>query len=433
MSMVESDTIERKVIVFLSYAREDQASVDILEDKLNREGFTPWRDTSDILPGQTWADKIKAAIRGADYVVACLSRHSVDKRGWVQRELRLALDAMEGMLHTDIYLIPVRLEECAIPDSLRDFQAVDLFESDGWERLVAALKAGLRRTPRGVEPAVPIEKYGLDMRAVDLVFLQEGSLNCILYWRNGEAFDFRRNVWEQITFAAAQARLSDNPIPLESFVCLRGDHLIDGADRALVSHLLAFTSKLAWRARRYVVKDQSIGLNAVGDKFASLSFWFDAVLRGGATDVSEIQMEDRYDLGPIRLGSLRTACDESASRYSLACGNRREIWKCHLLGSDPTLVRFLKPFVAYPSQNESGENLLVVIRACTRLLEKQVKDILGHFGGSPRQMVTWLDFGRMPPTTLDAFCTGRKLKLLHCRGAFELRYLLHRLNGGPSS
>jgi hypothetical protein len=54
------------------------------------------------------------------------------------------------MLDSDIYLIPVRLEECEIPEELREHQGVDLFAEDGWTRLVKALQAGMERRGEGI-------------------------------------------------------------------------------------------------------------------------------------------------------------------------------------------------------------------------------------------------------------------------------------------
>ena len=54
------------------------------------------------------------------------------------------------MLDSDIYLIPVRLEECEIPEELREHQGVDLFKEDGWTRLVEALQVGMERRGEGI-------------------------------------------------------------------------------------------------------------------------------------------------------------------------------------------------------------------------------------------------------------------------------------------
>ena len=131
--------------VFLSYAREDEEKVENLYQRLSDEGFKPWMDTKDILPGEKWPSSIRKAIQRSDFFLLCLSENSVDKRGWVQKEIGEALENLQGMLDSDIYLVPVRLEKCEVPESLREFQRVDLFEEDGWTRLVEAIQEGMKR------------------------------------------------------------------------------------------------------------------------------------------------------------------------------------------------------------------------------------------------------------------------------------------------
>ena len=128
--------------IFLSYAREDEEKVEKFYQKLSDAGFKPWMDKRDILPGERWQSSIREAIHRSDFFLACLSANSV-KRGFLQKEIRDALDIRQKMFEDDIYLIPVRLEDCGVPETVRDFQWVDLFEEDGWTRLVKAIRAGI--------------------------------------------------------------------------------------------------------------------------------------------------------------------------------------------------------------------------------------------------------------------------------------------------
>ena len=82
--------------VFLSYAREDRARVEQVYDSLKAEGFNPWLDTRDIMPGQEWSQVIGRAIRAADFMLVFLSRRSISKRGYVQREIRAALSMLSN-------------------------------------------------------------------------------------------------------------------------------------------------------------------------------------------------------------------------------------------------------------------------------------------------------------------------------------------------
>ncbi|TEU14702.1 MAG: TIR domain-containing protein, partial [Anaerolineales bacterium] len=131
--------------IFLSYAREDEKKVESLYQKLSNAGFKPWMDKKDIRPGERWEFSIRRAIRDSDFFVACLSANSVAKRGWIQREIKRALDLWQEKLEDDIYLIPVRLEDCEMPESLHDIQWVDLFKEDGWTQLVKAIRTGMER------------------------------------------------------------------------------------------------------------------------------------------------------------------------------------------------------------------------------------------------------------------------------------------------
>lgn len=118
--------------IFLSYAREDLKKVESLYNNLRQAGFAPWMDTQDILPGENWEETINNAIRDSEFFIACLSRSSLNKRGMLQKELKLALDIWKQMLDKDIYLLPVRLETCDVHESLCQFQWVNLYEDDGW-------------------------------------------------------------------------------------------------------------------------------------------------------------------------------------------------------------------------------------------------------------------------------------------------------------
>ena len=80
----------------------------------------------------------------------------------MQTEVRYALDIWQEKLEGDIFVIPVRLEECEVPERLRNFQWVNLFEKNGWERLLKAIRAELER--RQVQ-GLPTEKTAIERYA----------------------------------------------------------------------------------------------------------------------------------------------------------------------------------------------------------------------------------------------------------------------------
>src|SRR5215510_12218438 len=81
--------------VFLCHSSGDKAAVRDLYHKLRTDGFDPWLDEEDLLPGQQWEREIRLAVRESEIVIVCLSRASITKTGYIQKELKFALDAAE--------------------------------------------------------------------------------------------------------------------------------------------------------------------------------------------------------------------------------------------------------------------------------------------------------------------------------------------------
>jgi formylglycine-generating enzyme required for sulfatase activity len=130
---------KRPLKVFLSYAHADRDRVRTLYARLKREGVDVWLDKEKLLPGADWQLEIRKAVREADVVVVCLSKQ-FNQAGFRQKEVRLALDTAMEKPEGEIFIIPARLEECDVPESLSKWHWVDLFESDGLQRLIRALR-----------------------------------------------------------------------------------------------------------------------------------------------------------------------------------------------------------------------------------------------------------------------------------------------------
>ena len=68
-----------------------------------------------------------------------LSDVSVRKRGFVQKEFRLAEEAHGRMPEDAIFLIPVQLSDCDVPQRFSHLHCAKLYESDGFEKLLKSL------------------------------------------------------------------------------------------------------------------------------------------------------------------------------------------------------------------------------------------------------------------------------------------------------
>jgi hypothetical protein len=131
---------KRPLEVFLCHASADKPKVRELYRDLRKRGIKPWLDEEDLLPGQEWDVEIAKALRSSDAIIICLSKNSVDKAGYIQREIKFALDKALDMPEGRILLIPIRFEECEVPFRLARYQWVDLFETSGFTKLMRALR-----------------------------------------------------------------------------------------------------------------------------------------------------------------------------------------------------------------------------------------------------------------------------------------------------
>ena len=134
--------------VFIAFGKEDEGLALRLYEDLNQAGFSPWMDVRKLLPGQNWPRAIEAAIESSDFFVACFSRNSVRKKGGFQSEIRYALDCARQVPLDEIYIVPIRLDDCTVPRTIQhELQYIDLFPDwdRGVERLLTMLKVEVER------------------------------------------------------------------------------------------------------------------------------------------------------------------------------------------------------------------------------------------------------------------------------------------------
>lgn len=119
---------KRPIRVFLCHASQDKPAVRELYQRLKKEGWIdPWLDEERLTLGQHWTSVIEEALDVADVVVIFLSHNSVQKEGFVQRELNYAWDISLEKPRNVIFLIPFRLDDCEVPRHLRSRQWGDYF------------------------------------------------------------------------------------------------------------------------------------------------------------------------------------------------------------------------------------------------------------------------------------------------------------------
>lgn len=157
--------------VFISYARQDIRKVRNFYKKLKDESMIEtWFDEEGLYVGQKWSREIKEYIKDkADIFIFFVSKHSVTKIGFVQKELSVALDKSGYFPPDVIFIIPVRLDKSAIPAELSQYHWVDYFQKNNskpFSDIVKALKK------RGEEIGVRFDeqflyKFSLGLKGKD--------------------------------------------------------------------------------------------------------------------------------------------------------------------------------------------------------------------------------------------------------------------------
>jgi TIR domain len=77
---------------FPCHASEDKIAVRERYALLRNDGFRPWLDELDILPGQDCNHAIRTALKDSAAILVCLSHCAVMKEGYVRREIKFVLD-----------------------------------------------------------------------------------------------------------------------------------------------------------------------------------------------------------------------------------------------------------------------------------------------------------------------------------------------------
>lgn len=127
--------------LFLCHCSGDKPIVRELDAYLRSLAIDVWFDERNLLPGQNWDTEVKKALATSDVVLICLSQKAADRIGYLQKEIRTALDYADEVPDDVLFIIPGRLEECDVPTKLRKWQWVDLFDPFGRIRLEQALTA----------------------------------------------------------------------------------------------------------------------------------------------------------------------------------------------------------------------------------------------------------------------------------------------------
>jgi hypothetical protein len=139
---MDNDTYQ----IFISYARPDREEAGEVFDDLSRRGLNPWIDYRKLVGGQNWDFEIKRALEKSELVVFVISGNSLDRRGYLQREIKFALDKHKEKLIDDIYIIPIILsEDISISNEFKHIHCIYASSSDFYDQLETAINLQIER------------------------------------------------------------------------------------------------------------------------------------------------------------------------------------------------------------------------------------------------------------------------------------------------
>lgn len=127
-------------LAFVSYAREDQALVQKIINKLNDHGVLTWFDENELMPGDHWETKIEEAIEKSENVIVFFSEKTLERTGYKNKEIRYILDQAKYRPLGSRYIIPVLLDDCKPPREFKELHWLSHGRSGWLEKLVNVLK-----------------------------------------------------------------------------------------------------------------------------------------------------------------------------------------------------------------------------------------------------------------------------------------------------
>jgi hypothetical protein len=136
--------------IFLSYSQANRRWAERLVGALESHGWSVWWDPQ-IPAGETWAEAIEQALKGASCVLALWSGNSVNSK-WVKKEARYA--ERHGKL------VPILIEKVEPPFEFEHLQALNLAhwsgeDSPNFQALVIALAERMQGADGG---RLPVEE-----------------------------------------------------------------------------------------------------------------------------------------------------------------------------------------------------------------------------------------------------------------------------------
>jgi len=195
--------------VFISHSHQDKKFVSQLSIELRKDGIQVWTNEKELAVGENIAEKITSAINKTDYFIVVLSKNSINST-WVNFEL--SATRLNEISKQQNIILPVLIEDCEIPFSLRDrvFSDFRFSFDEGYVKLVKALKT--QSTKKLQETDRKVDKFQPDSYEFQIKNLKEAynAGNLSLFCGAGISFDAGIPTWNTLLKSLLREVYSDN-------------------------------------------------------------------------------------------------------------------------------------------------------------------------------------------------------------------------------
>lgn len=280
--------------IFISYAREDNKIAEKIYSDLKKLNAQPWMDKYNLVPGQGWRGVIKNAIRHSSHFIMLISKNSIRKRGYAQREIVEAIEYLKEIPPDEIFIIPARLDNTnPLFEEILNLNMVDLFPSydEGFKEIRRSLKitGGVDSKINQSSKNEPLKRDIERIRAYRQLFDRPAfTLPCIYEYALLEVI----SAMEDISAALATGTLNSRSGKLLKNICPIGefeteDFVISLNEiRGLVTDLRQFTAQFVKRL-------------SIGENFHHMEFFLSDLFSFGISHefmVSCFQSMDNIDI-----------------------------------------------------------------------------------------------------------------------------------------
>lgn len=147
VSVMLSDRIRRRLRakkIFIIYSNMDRELAKRVSDILIDNGYHPWLDVEEILPGQSWKETSARALEESEAAVVVLSEH-LAASSHAMNELETAMRMLRSKRSDIAPIIPISAGAAPSIEKLHDIQWADIDAPGGEELLLRGLALATAR------------------------------------------------------------------------------------------------------------------------------------------------------------------------------------------------------------------------------------------------------------------------------------------------